>query len=193
MKIRVPPPLTPPLKGEGKLPRAEFPSPLRGGVRGRGTTIATLVFLAAFATAAFPHGRTPEATLVDLFCAQHGSDQHGYRYLVTASLLELIDKAQAKSDEIQAAAPDEKPPLGDGTPFQSYPDIAPTCAQGAFGPDAVVEVKYEFPDTPDANWTDRIKLVSEGGLLKIDDVLFGDQGTGDHLRGVLDDILKGQF
>ena len=31
-----PPPLTPPHKGEGELPRAWFPSPLWGGVRGGG-------------------------------------------------------------------------------------------------------------------------------------------------------------
>jgi hypothetical protein len=34
----VPPPLTPPLKGEGELPRPDSPSPLRGGVRGGGTS-----------------------------------------------------------------------------------------------------------------------------------------------------------
>ncbi len=33
----IPPPPTPPRKGEGELPQAEFPSPLRGGVRGGGT------------------------------------------------------------------------------------------------------------------------------------------------------------
>ena len=33
-----PPPLTPPLKGEGDSPRL-FPSPLRGGVRGGGVAL----------------------------------------------------------------------------------------------------------------------------------------------------------
>ncbi len=32
----IPPPLTPPLKGEGKLPRAKSPSPLRGEAKGGG-------------------------------------------------------------------------------------------------------------------------------------------------------------
>src|SRR5690606_19994007 len=32
----LPPPLAPPLKGEGKLPRPKSPSPLRGGTRGGG-------------------------------------------------------------------------------------------------------------------------------------------------------------
>lgn len=152
-------------------------------------TILLALTLSAATTFAYAHGRTPEATLIDLFCAQHGSDDHGYRYLVTSSLLELIDKAQAKSDEIQAAAPDEKPPLGDGIPFQSYPDVAPVCKQGAFAEGGIVAVEYAFPETPDANWTDRLKLVTEGGLLKIDDLLYGKEGT-DHLRKVLDDIAK---
>ncbi len=34
-----PPPLTPPHKGEGKLPPAKSPSPLWGGVRGGGTLL----------------------------------------------------------------------------------------------------------------------------------------------------------
>jgi hypothetical protein len=32
----VPPPLAPPLKGEGELPRAKSPCPFWGGVRGGG-------------------------------------------------------------------------------------------------------------------------------------------------------------
>ncbi|HTV71989.1 MAG TPA: hypothetical protein VMF90_25945 [Rhizobiaceae bacterium] len=152
-------------------------------------TVFLALTMSTAATFAFAHGRTPEATLVELFCAQHGSDQHGYGYLVTASLLELIDKAQAKNDEIQAAAPDEKPPLGDGILFQSYPDMAPVCKQGAFGADGIVEVQYEFPETPDANWTDRLKLVTESGLVKIDDVLYGKEGV-EGLRKVLDGVLK---
>jgi len=34
--MNIPPPLTPPLKGEGVADIAESPSPLRGGVRGGG-------------------------------------------------------------------------------------------------------------------------------------------------------------
>jgi hypothetical protein len=34
----LPPPLTPPHKGEGKLPHAKSPSPLWGGVRGGGSS-----------------------------------------------------------------------------------------------------------------------------------------------------------
>jgi hypothetical protein len=37
----VPPPLTPPLKGEGDLACGSFPSPLRGGVRGGGMSANT--------------------------------------------------------------------------------------------------------------------------------------------------------
>jgi len=39
--VLIPPPLTPPLKGEGELPHAKSPSPLRGGVRGGGKPTLT--------------------------------------------------------------------------------------------------------------------------------------------------------
>jgi hypothetical protein len=37
--VCVPPPLTPPHKGEGELPRTKSPSPLRGWVKGGGTLL----------------------------------------------------------------------------------------------------------------------------------------------------------
>jgi hypothetical protein len=39
--VLIPPPLTPPLKGEGDLACGSFPSPLRGGVRGGGKPTLT--------------------------------------------------------------------------------------------------------------------------------------------------------
>ena len=35
-----------------------------------------------------------------------------------------------------------------------------------------VAVRYEFPDTPAANWTDRLLLVQSGKDFLIDDILF---------------------
>src|SRR5690606_32337599 len=40
LRVQIPPPLTPPHKGEGNLARGSFPSPLWGGVRGGGTCAA---------------------------------------------------------------------------------------------------------------------------------------------------------
>ena len=113
-------------------------------------------------------------------------------YLVTRSLGAAIDEAIRKNDEIAEATPDEKPPLGDGVPFQSFPDTPPVCHAGKFAEadgKQTVEVQYIFADTPDANWTDRLVLVAEDGRLRIDDVLFGTDNSGDGLRKALVELF----
>ena len=74
--------------------------------------------------------------LGDLFCVvgKSGRDggEFGRMYLVTRALGAAIDEAVKKNDAIAAATPDEKPPLGDGVPFQSFPDEAPVCQAGKF-------------------------------------------------------------
>ena len=121
--------------------------------------------------------------LGDLFCVvgKSGRDggEFGRMYLVTRALGAAIDEAVKKNDAIAAATPDEKPPLGDGVPFQSYPDEAPVCHAGKFAEadgKQTVEIEYIFADTPDANWTDRLVLVTEDGRPRIDDVLYGTIG-----------------
>ena len=49
--------------------------------------------------------------------------------------------------------------------------------------------EYIFTDTPDANWTDRLVLVTEDGRLRIDDVLFGTRTAGDGLRSALVELF----
>ena len=135
--------------------------------------------------------------LGDLFCVvgKSGRDggDFGRLYLVTRALGAAIDEAVKKNDAIAAARPDEKPPLGDGVPFQSYPDEAPVCHAGKFT-DAdgkqTVEIEYIFADTPDANWTDRLVLVGEGGRPRIDDVLYGTDNSGGGLRKALVDLFS---
>lgn len=111
--------------------------------------------------------------------------------LVSPSLREAIDVALAENAKIQAAAPDEKPPLGDGIPWHSYPDLSDTCEAGAVtveGEARVVEVTYGFTANAGAAWTDRLVLVpGGGGVLLVDDVRYGTEG-GDTLRGVLQGV-----
>jgi hypothetical protein len=131
--------------------------------------------------------------LGEIFCML-GKDggEFGRMYLATRSLTEAIDAAVKKNGEIAAAAPDEKPPLGDGVPFQSFPDTAPVCKPGKLsdkGRNQELEIVYEFPDTPKGNWTDRLVLVPEFGRLRIDDVLFGPGDSGDGLRKALAPLL----
>ena len=146
------------------------------------------LLMAAMAAGASPARADAAADakqLGDLFClvGKSGRDggEFGRMYLVTRALGAAIDEAVKKNDAIAAATPDEKPPLGDGVPFASYTDEAPVCHAGKFAEadgKQTVEVEYIFADTPDANWTDRLVLVTEDGRPRIDDVLYGtDQAT----------------
>ena len=46
------------------------------------------------------------------------------------------------------------------------------------------EVTYRFPDTPNADWTDRLKLVPEGDKLLVDDILFANVANGEPDQGL---------
>ncbi len=110
------------------------------------------------------------------FCAARVADEdQQVRALLTPSLLKVIEEAEARNSVIAKAAPDEKPPLGDGIPYQGFSDHAPICKPGEAKQSAggtELEVTYEFPDAPDAGWTDRLVLMrSDKGLL-IDDILY---------------------
>jgi hypothetical protein len=135
--------------------------------------------------------------LGDLFClvAKDARDggEFGRLYLVTRSLGAAIGEAIRKNDAIAIAEPGDKPPLGDGVPFQSYPDTPPVCHAGKFTEadgKQIVEVQYIFTATPDADWTDRLVVASEDGRLRIDDVLFGTDSSGGGLRSALIELFK---
>lgn len=133
------------------------------------------------------------ALLGTLFCQLRGEGEPVLRYLVTRSLSEAIDKALAKNDAIAAAHPEEKPPLGDGVPFQAYPDHAPVCRIKAVAPlegGIGVEIEHQFPDQPSASWTDRLVVKTEEGLAKIDDILYGPEKFETGLRGALATVFR---
>lgn len=130
--------------------------------------------------------------IANAFCkARLADDEAATLALLTPSLVKTIEEAKARSDVIAKATPDEKPPFGDGIPYQSFPDLAPGCEAGRVDekPSHIeVEVNYLFPDTPKARWTDRLKLVAEGDRLLVDDVLFPNVADGEpdqSLRKVL--------
>ncbi len=123
------------------------------------------------------------SAIASAFCkARLADDEAATLALLTPSLAKTIDEAKARSDVIAKATPDEKPPFGDGIPYQSFPDLAQGCEAGKVDqkPGRVeVEVNYLFPETPKANWTDRLKLVAEGDRLLVDDVLFPNVANGE--------------
>ena len=157
----------------------------------RSLLAAALISMAIFGASAEDQPRSAAAAFGAAFCLMKdnppGAD---LMVLVTPSLADEIGKALAKNDEIQKAHPDEKPPLGDGIPFQSFPDVSPKCQVGKVtgeGAGAVVEIRHGFPETPRADYSDRIVL-GEGwtrGTLGIDDVLYGEEGGGGTLRKTL--------
>lgn len=128
---------------------------------------------------------------VQAFCGLREADGGAGRlYLLSPSLAAVVQEALAKNAELQAATPDEKPPLGDGVPYQSQPDAAPSCEPGAVTADGgatIAEVVYSFPDDAAAGWTDRLVLVEgEGGVYVIDDIRYGSEGDEDTLRHTLE-------
>jgi hypothetical protein len=149
--------------------------------------------LAIGSTAARADTASDAQHLGEIFC-ELGKDggQFGRMYLVTRSLTAAINDAQKKSDDIAAAKPNDKPPLGDGVPYQSHPDQAPACKPGKLtdkGREQVLEISYVFPDG-EGNWTDRLVLIVEDGRLRIDDVWFGTKDPAAGLRNALVEAFK---
>jgi hypothetical protein len=124
----------------------------------------------------------------DAFCiARLGDDETATLALLTPSLVKAIDEAKARRDVIAKATPDEKPPFGDGIPYQAFPDVASDCEIGRVSDKSgsiEVEVTYLFPETPNADWTDRLKLVAEGDKLLVDDILFANVANGEPDQGL---------
>ncbi|HEY0031988.1 MAG TPA: hypothetical protein VGB81_01880 [Devosia sp.] len=142
--------------------------------------------------AAQENGLSPKQ-IGEIFCLGRLSNDMAPVLAITSPLLATtIAHAQARNDVVQRAAPDEKPPLGDGIPWQSYPDHATQCTVGNPVSSATmtgIEIDYGFPDSPEANFTDTLVLVPvpvQAGFepfLRIDDVVYETGGTLVELLG----------
>lgn len=127
---------------------------------------------------------------VQAFCGLREADGGAARiYLLSPGLTEVVTAALEKNAAIQAETPDEKPPLGDGVPYQGFQDYAPVCEPGESvveGDKIIAEVNYAFPDEEGAKATDRLVLVKgEGGVYVIDDIRYGADGDKNTLRSAL--------
>jgi hypothetical protein len=124
----------------------------------------------------------------EAFCkARLADDETATLKLFTPSLVKAIGEAKARNDVIAKATPGDKPPFGDGIPYQAFPDAPEKCEVGAIGEKSgsiEVEVKYLFPGTPNADWTDRLKLASEGDKLLVDDIIFANVANGEPDQGL---------
>lgn len=98
----------------------------------------------------------------EIFCiASVGNDMAPVEAIVTPELAAALAEARAKNAAYEADHPGEKPPLGDGIPWQDAPDYAPECSVGAVSymmDEATVEIAHGFPDYPEANFTDTLRL-----------------------------------
>ena len=133
-----------------------------------------------------------------IFCMSRiGNDDAVISGILTDALNTALKTAEDKDDAWVKQHPDEKPPLGDGIPWQSAADSADTCDTGLVTlskTDAKVEIKYTYKDYPDANYTDTLilkKVPIEGmdvGYWRIDDVIYPD---GTDLKAVLVSAFDG--
>ena len=148
-------------------------------------TAVSFVLLAAIPAHAEPITLTPEQ-VGHIFCISRvGNDMAPVEGLLTAELASAIAEAEAADAAWAAANPGEKPPLGDGIPWQSYQDYAAICTAGAatlMMDEASVPITYAFPEWPDAGFTDylRLRLVDTGVIgyrvWRIDNLAYGTDG-----------------
>ncbi len=132
---------------------------------------------------------------VQAFCSLGTVDGGAARaYLATPELSDAIKTAMAENAKMQDANPEEKPPLGDGIPWQSFLDVAPVCEAGSIeaeGDRTVAQVRYSFPDSPGSGWTDRLVLVkAPDGVFYVDDVRYGETGEEETLRKTLSEAFS---
>ncbi len=122
------------------------------------------------------------------FCeARLRGDDRAMHSLLSPSLQKAVEEAEARNRIIAEATPDEKPPFGDGIPYQSFPDQAPVCTVGEVrevSGHPEVDSNYAFPEAPTANWTDRLKLLPQAEGFLIDDILFADVANGTSNQGL---------
>ncbi len=118
--------------------------------------------------------------------------------LLSPELAATIAEAEALDAAWAAANPGEKPPLGDGIPWQSWQDYADTCTPGTVTYDtdaASVELVYGFADAPEIVLRDHLYLrlmllrpEDSEPVWRIDDVGFE---AGGYLRHTLDETISG--
>lgn len=136
----------------------------------------------------------------EIFCiARIGNDDGILAGALSDELRTLIAYAEARNDTIAAAAPDEKPPLGDGIPWSSFPDYADECSVGSVaveGKAAKVTIRYGFPSERSADYSDTLQLrlvahpyIADAGIWRIDDIAYTNAGM---LREALDGAFAAQ-
>ena len=147
--------------------------------------IAAFALLLTTPSLAQSPGITPEQ-LGEIFCLARVADDMGpIDGLLTPELRTAIAEAEAANAVAAAEAPDDKPPLGDGIPWSSWPDYAPICTPRAaelMMDEARIPIGDGFPDSPHADYVDYLWLRLVDGPLtnrrvwRIDNLAYGTDG-----------------
>lgn len=167
------------------------------GVFMRSSFLAILLVAGLATGAASAEDATTMTTLKadqigQIFCLSRlGNDEAVIEGILTADLKAAIEAASVKDEAYEKQYPGEKPPLGDGIPWQGWPDYAAECTTGLvtlMKTDAKVEINYGFPEDASANFTDtlllkRVDMPDYGtGFWRIDNIAYG---PGGDLKSVL--------
>lgn len=152
----------------------------------------SLVF-GLFAFAACGNDYTAEDT-AQIFCnyTKTGNDDIPQQRLTT-QLAADIEAAKKVNDKFVNAAPSDKPPLGDGIPFQALQDTATGCEVRTISKTAdgkLAEIRHMFPSEPSADWSDYLVLKNEDGMWRIDNVVFEKPESAHSLRSSLKTISE---
>jgi hypothetical protein len=129
---------------------------------------------------------TPEQ-IGQVFCiGRLGNDMSPVSGVMNDDLAALIEDAFASSNAYLDDHPGEKPPMGDGVRWSTFPDYADGCTVGDASVQdlvAYVGINYAFSDYPEANYSDTLMLLPnypENGppyIWRLYDILLGDGTT----------------
>ena len=162
------------------------------------TALATLLLAAGITSAqAATLTFTPDQ-VGDIFCiATLAGDMSEIGGMLTPMLAETITIAETRNAQFQSQHLGDKPPLGDGLPWRSYPDFPDSCTVGATtltddATGASVEINYSFKADPSANYTDTLQVKQTDGtdrFYQIEDI---DQVDGQSFTAALAAALEDQ-
>jgi hypothetical protein len=163
----------------------------------RRAVLALALIVLAPAVAAQDYIKLTPEQVGQIFCiATLGNDMAPVEALLTPDLAAAIEDAEAKDTAYEEQHPGDKPPLGDGIPWQDAPDYAADCTVGAVSlqsDEATVAISHGFPEYPKGNFTDilRLKLVSDPlldeRLWRIDNISYASKSD---LRTLLKEIFE---
>jgi hypothetical protein len=140
--------------------------------------VLSLVLLASPALATEP--LMPAHVVAETFCmARLAGDMSLVEDRFSPRLSGAIGEALLKSAAWEKAHPGEKPPLGDGIHYASFPDSPAICVvdyDGAKTHPGEITVSYETASGK-FDWQDTLLLVETDGIWQLDDVRYSSDTT----------------